>query len=124
MEYDWATGITEGGEGDQYTSGGGFAKEYARRRRRKSIEEEDEETQPASKTPRLDAFKARQGMRLGSRTPSLDAFKEKRGERIGSSTPSLDAYKKKLADREKEKAVAKSPRVFSSPSRNQSGSTV
>ena len=41
---------------------------------------------------------------------------------VVSKTPRLDEYKKMLADREKEKAIAKTPRVLSSPYGTQMGS--
>jgi hypothetical protein len=41
---------------------------------------------------------------------------------VVSKTPRLDEYKKMLADREKEKAIAKAPRVLSSPYGTQMGS--
>jgi hypothetical protein len=41
---------------------------------------------------------------------------------VVSKTPRLEEYKKMLADREKEKAIAKAPRVLSSPYGTQMGS--
>jgi|688.fasta_scaffold562059_1 hypothetical protein len=41
---------------------------------------------------------------------------------VVSKTPRLDEYKKMLADREKEKAIAKAPRVLSSPYGTEMGS--
>jgi hypothetical protein len=64
-----------------------YSKQYGRRR--KSIEEEDDETQVVDKDGKR---------RLGT-----------------AKTSRLDEYKKMLADRGKEKALAKGPRVLSSP---------
>jgi hypothetical protein len=70
------------------SQGGEYSGEYSRRRR-KGIEEEDDETQVVNKDGER---------RLGT-----------------AKTSRLDEYKKMLEDREKKKALAKGPRVLSSP---------
>jgi hypothetical protein len=73
---------------------GEYSGKYSRRR--KSIEEEDDETQVVDKDG---------GRRLGTAKASR-----------------LDEYRKMLEDREKEKALAKAPRVLSSPYGTETGS--
>jgi hypothetical protein len=73
-----------------------YLQQYSRRR--KGIEEEDDETQVVNKDGER---------RLGT-----------------AKTSRLDEYKKMLEDREKKKALAKGPRVLSSPYGTEMGSLV